>query len=241
MSTITNTSTTLSDIAPAAGARIPRLQSGDRLSRDEFERRYRAMPETTKCELIKGVVYVTPPPVSDEGHSQPQVRFITWLGVYIAYTPGVVAGDNGTVRLDGESEPQPDAMLRILPQHGGQSRTSADDFVEGAPEFVAEIAASSASYDLHDKLDAYRRNGVREYVVWRTLDRVIDWFELRDGQFVRQLTDANGLLKSGVFPGLWLDPAALLSGNQARVLQVLQQGLGTAEHAEFVAKLTIKK
>ncbi|WP_254507441.1 Uma2 family endonuclease [Anatilimnocola floriformis] len=239
MSTVTGTSVNLSGLVPAA-ARVPPLQSGDRLSRDEFERRYKAMSAKVKCELIKGVVYVTPPPVSDEGHSQPHVRFVTWLGVYAAYTPGVVAGDNGTVRLDADSEPQPDALLRILPQHGGQSRTSQDDFVEGAPEFVAEIAASSASYDLHDKLDAYRRCGVREYVVWRTWDRMIDWFQLKDGQFVRQSPDSEGLLKSSTFPGLWLDPTALLSGNQARVLQILQQGLAAAEHQEFVATLTRK-
>jgi Uma2 family endonuclease len=240
MSTVTSTSATSPGIVPV-GARIPPLQSGDRLSRDEFERRYRAMPAKVKCELIKGVVYVTPPPVSDEGHSHPQTRFITWLGTYEAYTPGVRAGDNGTVRLDEDSEPQPDATLRILPQHGGQTRTSPDDYVEGAPEFVAEIAASSASYDLHDKLDAYLRNGVREYVVWRTWDRAIDWFQLQNDQFVRQLPDAQGLLKSSVFPGLWLEPSALLAGNQARVLQVLQQGLATAEHQEFVASLAKKK
>ena len=72
------------------------------------------------------------------------------------------------MRLDEDNEPQPDVLLRIEPDAGGQSRVSGDDYIEGAPELVVEIVASSTSVDLHDKLRAYRRNGVREYVVWRT-------------------------------------------------------------------------
>jgi Uma2 family endonuclease len=240
MSIVANTTSTSSGFTPPA-ALIPPLQSGDRLSRDEFERRYRAMLDGSKCELIDGVVYVTPPPVSSGGHSSPQFRFVGWLAVYEAQTPGTEGGDNGTVRLDGKSEPQPDVMLRIAPAHGGQSRTSADDYVEGAPELITEIAASSASYDLHDKLEAYRRNGVREYIVWRTLDRAIDWFKLQDGQYVPQTPDSEGIVKSAVFPGLWLDVKAMLAGDRARVLQVLQRGVASAEHQEFVAQLSERR
>src|SRR4051812_18183420 len=214
---------------------VPPLVAGDRLTRDEFERRYTSMPHVKKAELIEGVVYM-PSPVSLEGHAVPHADFMGWLFVYRASTPGVQAGDNGTLRLDLDNEPQPDAFLRILPEFGGQSKT-VDDYVEGAPELVAEVAASSASYDLHDKLNAYRRNGVKEYIVWRVWDRAIDWFVLEAGRYqAAQPTDA-GILQSKTFPGLWLDPAALLRGDLARVIQLVQQGLATPEHAEFVKKL----
>ena len=216
---------------------LPPLQTGDHLTRDEFERRYHAMPKKFKAELIEGIVYVMGPPVTGPGHSHPHFRFITWLGIYEAHTPGTSGGDNGTIRLDLDNEPQPDAFLRILPSHGGQSRNTADKYIEGAPELIAEIAASSVSYDLHEKLKVYRRNGVREYIVWRVLDQAIDWFKLQDGEFLLQKPDNRGLYKSSVFPGLWLDATALLAGQQAKVLAVAQQGLASGEHQEFVARL----
>ena len=220
-----------------AAERVPPLHTGDRLTRAEFERRYAATPQNIKAELVKGVVYVMGPPVSDEGHSNPHGRFVTWLGTYEAFTPGTHLGDNGTIRLDGENEYQPDSFLMILPTHGGQCRASQDDFIEGAPELIAEVAASSASYDLHDKFEAYEQCGVQEYIVWRTWDRVIEWFALQGGKFVALSPDENGIIKSRVFPGLWLDTHALLSGQPARVLTVLQQGLASPEHLAFVARL----
>ena len=218
-------------------ARILPLQNGDRLTRDEFERRYEAMPELKKAELIEGVVYV-PSPVSYFEHSKPQTHLIGWLVTYEASTPGVEAGDNATVRLDLNNEPQPDAFLRIDPAHGGQSQTSEDGYIEGAPELIAEVAASSASYDLNDKLNAYRRNGVREYLVWRVLEQAIDWFVLRGGAYDRMSAPASGVLKSEVFPGLWLDMSALIQGDLAKVLSVLQEGLQGRDHAEFVERLS---
>jgi len=214
---------------------IPPLVAGDRLTRDEFERRYSAMPHITKAELVEGVVYM-PSPVSDSGHGAPHADLMTWLGHYRAATPGVRAGDNSTLRLDIDNEPQPDAHLRILPEHGGRTRT-VEGYIEGGPELVAEVAASSASYDLHDKLNAYRRNGVQEYVVWRVWDRTVDWFVLRSGRYERLSPTASGIYQSEVFPGLWLDGAALLSGDLARALQVLQDGLASPEHAAFVTRL----
>ena len=163
----------------ATGA--PALRSGDRLARSEFERRYALRPDLEKAELIEGIVRM-PSPVS-LAHSGPHAMIQGVLLVYSAFTPGVRCEDNATVRLDPDNEPQPDVLLRIEPDAGGQSRVSGDDYVEGAPELVVEIAASSASIDLHDKLRAYRRNGVREYVVWPTQERRIDWFELVDGDY----------------------------------------------------------
>jgi len=212
------------------------LENGDVLTRAEFERRYEAMPHLKKAELIEGVVYV-PSPVRHRAHSHPHIHLTGWLVQYEAGTPGVEAGDNGTVRLDLDNEPQPDALLFIDPGCGGQARIDADDYIEGAPELVAEVASSSASYDLHVKLRVYRRNGVREYIVWRVLEQELDWFVLRAGQYARMSVDAEGLLKSEVFPGLWLDPAALLRGDLAMVLAVVQRGLASPEHAAFVARL----
>jgi len=210
---------------------IPPLRNGDHLTRDEFERRYEAMPHVNKAELIEGVVHM-PSPVSAEEHGEPHFDFITCLGFYRAHTPHVRGGDNATLRLDLDNAPQPDGYLRLLPELGGQARL-VDGYVTGAPELIVEVAASSASYDLHEKLHAYRRNGVREYVVWRVWDGEIDWFVLRAGRY-EGLPLVDGVFKSEVFPGLWLDPAAVLRGDMARVLEVLQHGLASAEHASFV-------
>ncbi len=217
------------------GAILP-LENGDRLTRAEFERRYDAMPELKKAELIEGEVYM-PSPVRQRRHSHPHTRLVTWLGNYETDTPGVEAGDNGSIRLDVDNEPQPDAFLIIRPEHGGQARISEDDFIEGAPELVAEVASSSASYDLGKKLDAHRRNGVREYVVWRVLDGEVDWFVNRRRRFKLMPPAADGILRSTVFPGLWLDPAALVRGDKATVRAILQRGLDSPEHAQFVARL----
>ena len=213
----------------------PLLRDGDRLSRTEFERLYLNAPESFKAELIEGVVHVASP-VRNELHGVPHARVVTWLCVYEAGTPGVQTSDNATVRLDWDNEPQPDASLRILPEFGGQSRDD-EGYVALAPEWVGEIAGSSASYDLHDKLEAYRRNGVREYFVWRTEDTALDWFVHRGGRYERLEAGSDGLLRSEVFPGLWLDPAALLAGDLRRVLEVLNTGLASLEHAAFVSQL----
>jgi Uma2 family endonuclease len=215
---------------------LPVLENGDRLTRAEFERRYEAMPHLKKAELIEGVVHV-PSPVRHRQHGSPHAHLIGWLFQYAANTPGVEVGDNSSVRLDLDNEPQPDALLFIDPACGGQVRISADGIIEGAPELVAEVASSSVSYDLHAKLHVYRRNGVREYLVWRVLDREIDWFVLRAGQYERMPVDAQGLVRSEVFAGLWLDPVALVRGDLAAMLAVIQQGLASPEHTAFVTRL----
>jgi Uma2 family endonuclease len=220
--------------------RVPPLQNGDRLTRDEFERRYEAMPAVKKAELIEGVVYM-PPPISTGNHASPHADLITWLGTYRVATPGVRVADNGTLRLDAINEPQPDAFLYIEPEYGGQVVLDAGGYAEGAVELVAEVAASSSSYDLHDKLNVYRRNGVREYIVWRTYDAAIGWLVLRGGRYVNLAPGKSGagkgIHRSRVFPGLWLDAAALIREDMTTVLRVLQQGIATREHAAFVARL----
>lgn len=211
------------------------MEGGDRLSRDEFEQRYEAASRIKRAELIEGIVYVASP-VRVKSHGQPHGWLITWLGVYQAATLGVGLGDNTTVRLDADNEPQPDGLLRI--EVGGQSRITEDDYIEGAPELVAEVAASSASYDLHDKKEAYRRNGVQEYLVWQVFEQKLDWYCLQDGEYVLLQPDENGIVRSQVFQGLWLVMSALLQGNMAEVLVALQKGLNAPEYTEIVKALS---
>ncbi len=206
------------------------------MSRDEFERRYEAMPEVRKAELIEGEVYMASP-VRFEHHGSPHGHLITWMGYYKTYTPGVLLGVEGSLRLDEENEPQPDGFLLIDPACGGQAHLSDDDYVEDGPELIGEVAASTLSIDLHKKKRAYRRNHVKEYIVWRVVDGIIDWFISRQGQFEPLPPSAEGIYQSEVFPGLWLDDGALLRGDMVRVLAVLQQGIATAEHEGLVKKL----
>ena len=214
----------------------PCLESGDRLTRCEFERRCATRPDIRKAELIEGVVYVASP-ARATSHGGPQSAVHVLLGTYAALTPGVLPLDNATVRLDLDNEFQPDAALLIRSESGGQSRISDDDYVEGAPELIVEVAASSASHDLHDKLNVYRRTGVREYLVWRTLDERIDGFELVDGEFRPLLPDDAGVVHSKVFPGLRIGVRALLDGDVAGALETVRAGLDSPAHDAFVVRL----
>jgi Uma2 family endonuclease len=215
---------------------LPPLANGDRLTRPEFERRYNAMPELKKAELIEGVVYMASP-LRFRPHAQPHGHLITWLGVYEAATPQVEMGIEPTVRLDIDNEPQPDGVLLISSESGGQSTLSEDGYLEGTPELVVEIAASSAAIDLGDKKRAYRRNGAQEYIVWQVFEQKIDWFSLQDGDYVSLLPDRQGIVCSQVFPGLCLDISAMLQGDLQRVLVTLQAGINSAEHQAFVQQL----
>ncbi|MBD2498464.1 Uma2 family endonuclease [Nostoc sp. FACHB-280] len=216
---------------------LPPLENGDKLTRIEFERRYHAMPEVKKAELIEGIVYMASP-LRVTGHGEPHADVIIWLGLYKVATPGVKLADNSTVRLDADNEPQPDVCLRIA--NGGQTRVSDDDYIEGAPELIVEVAASSVSLDLHEKLKVYRRNQVQEYLVWRVYDNDFDWFKLEQGEYIKLAPNHEGVIYSHIFPGLCLDKAALLAGNLAKVLAVLQQGLASPEHQSFVENLASK-
>jgi Uma2 family endonuclease len=215
--------------------RIPPLENGDRLTRAEFERRYTAMPRVKKAELIEGIVYM-PSPVNQDRHAGPHSDVVYWLKHYAVRTPGAQTGDNPTLRLDLDNEPQPDVCLFIHPSFGGRSKL-VDGYLEGGVELVAEVANSSVSIDMHSKLNVYRRNGVLEYFVWRVMDGEIDWFVLRDGIYEKLQQTASGILQSIVFPGLWLNPAALLKGDMLSVAKTVEQGVATPEHAEFVKSL----
>ncbi len=160
-----------------------------------------------------------------------------WLLTYDAATPGVSSYDNTTVRLDLDTEPQPDALLRIEEACGGQSRISEDDYVEGPPELIVEVAHSSAAYDLHDKKRAYRRNGVQEYVVWQIEEERVDWFVLEEGAYISLSPDENGHVASRVFPGLVLDVGALLDADLSSVLSCVQAQIGGEAHQAFANRL----
>jgi Uma2 family endonuclease len=211
----------------AIEAAAPALESGDRLTRDEFHRIYSSRPDIRKGELVEGVVYVASPLRSDS-HGEPHADVITWLGTYRASVPDVRLSDNATVLLDGDNEPQPDAALW---RPGPAVRLDDDGYIRGAPRLIVEIAASSASYDLHDKKDAYRRNGVREHVIWHTRDRAIDWFrpDRATGEYALARPDEHGVIESVAFPGLRLDVPTMLARDLAGVLAALRPPSSTPE------------
>ncbi len=217
----------------------PSLENGDHLTRYEFERRYTAMPHLKKAELIEGVVYMSSP--VRNSHGEPHGVIMTWLGVYCAATPGVKLNDNSTVRLDADNEVQPDALLRLEPALGGRCQVTVDDYLEGPPELIVEIAASSAAYDLHNKLQLYRRSGVPEYLIWQVYDNQLTWLQWQEGQYVALEADTGGIIRSQIFPGLHLAVTALLEGNLAEVLAELQRGLAAEGHTNFLNQLANRK
>lgn len=236
MNTLLTPTKTQSGLRPRTTPALPPLQAGDFLSRAEFERRYKAYPEIKHAELIEGIVYMSSP-VRLTQHAEPHAHVMLWLGTYRAATKGVRLGDNGTVRLDAENEVQPDAFL-YLPEHlGGRTKVSVEDYLEGAPELIVEIAASSTSYDMHQKKRIYARNGVKEYLVFQVYEQKVDWFVWREGVYEPLAPDELGIWRSELFPGLWLDAAAFWDDDLSTLLQVLQQGLATPEHQTFAASL----
>lgn len=213
---------------------IPLLQAGDHLSRAEFERRYAAMPGVKKAELIEGIVYM-PSPVYVQ-HGEPHANVMGWLFSYKLATPGVRLADNTSVRLDFDNEVQPDAILFRDAEHGGQCRVSVEGFVAGSPELVIEVASSTVSFDMNTKLRVYRRNGVPEYLVLLAQEERAVWHVLVEGEYRVLEADKQGILRSQVFPGLWLHPEHFWAGDLAGLMAVLAQGLASPEHAAFAAE-----
>ncbi len=205
---------------------IVMLESGDRLSRAEFHRRYCLRTDLKRAELVQGVVYV-PSPTRFTVHDSQQGDITLWLATYAMRVPGVRRGLSATIFLSEDSEVQPDAFLfRVPPPDRDAARITDDDYIEGAPQLVVEVAASSASYDLHDKLRAYEQAGTQEYIVWRTLDEAVDWFRLQDGKYQRIEPDERGVIESAAFPGLRLHVAKLLAGDMPGVLAELEKPAG---------------
>jgi Uma2 family endonuclease len=211
------------------------LDSGDHLTRAEFERRYTARPDIEKAELVEGVVYVSSPVSVD--HASVHAAAVGWLMQYAAATPGVHVADNVALRLDLENEPQPDAVLWLDESLGGKAHVARDHYMEGVPELIAEVAASSASYDMHEKLRSYRRNGVREYVVFLVHEQIVAWHALAKGDYRRQEIDDEGLLKSRVFRSLHLKVNSLWSADLTDLFEAVQVGMRSPEHARYLEQL----
>lgn len=196
----------------------PRLENGDVMTREEFHRLYSDCPGMERVELIEAVVYM-PSPIRFKGHGREQALISEWLAAYAATQRDMMWSGPVSVLLDDDNEPEPDAMLfRVSPERFD------DGYVAGAPELVVEIAASSKSRDLHQKKRAYERNGVIDYIVWRTDDAAIDWFTLRDGAYSERKADDAGVIESEQFPGLRLNVAAALAMDREAVLAALKAG-----------------
>ena len=217
---------------------VPPPRAGDALTRDEFERRCDAMPTGTRAELIDGVVHnVTLGTGPALGRSR--FKLVGLLGTYDSATPGVVGAADTSIRLGSCSVARPAACLFVDPALGGRVRIEPDDYISGGPELVVDVAASTAGYDANQKLEAYRRNAVGEYILWRTRDRQVDHFVLRDERFEPVPSD-RGVIRSFSFPGLWLDTAALIAQDLTAAFAELRRGLASPEHAAFAADLAAR-
>jgi Uma2 family endonuclease len=226
-------------VAKTLPVKLPQLQTGDHYTREEFMRRYEASPEIRKAELINGVVYVFEPMASPVSliHTAPEEFFAYLLTVYRRHTPLVLSAHNGTIYLDAKNAVQPDHILRIEPRAGGQAKPNDENYLSGAPELVVEIAYRSANYDLHAKKESYFNSGVQEYLVWQAEDHLLHHFIRGEGEFISKQSDADGIFRSQQFPGLWIDATAIGREDMDGVANVLDRGLASPEHAEFVAEL----
>jgi hypothetical protein len=220
---------------PTAG--VPPLVNGDRMGQAEFHRRYEACREDEKFELVGGTVYRASPLRWPHGTYHQKLGLV--LGLYAAATPGVEVGDNATVILGQESEPQPDLAMRVLPEWGGQSTLDDDEYVQGAPELLAEVAYSSRSLDMNQKRPDYQQAGVQEYMVLCIEEQQLHWFHFPPGGFIRP--NRQGISRSLVFPGLWVDNQALLDQDGSRLIEVVQQGIASRPHAAFVRRLQAER
>ncbi len=218
---------------------VPPLANGDHLDQKTFHERYEAMPSGVRAELIGGIVFMSSP--QKKPHGRHHLRFSRWLDEYEEATPGTEGFVNSTDILGPDAEPQPDACLIVLPDYGGQTWGDDDGFINGAPEWLGEISDTTESIDLNRKKRDYEEAGVREYMVAAIRSGEVFWFSRRRGKFKPLAPGTDGIFRSEIFPGLWLDPEAFLQRDRKRLLAVLRQGLASPEHAAFVAKLAAKK
>jgi Uma2 family endonuclease len=224
-------------VAKATSFVVP-FENGDHMDQKTFHRLYMQTPEGFKAELVGGIVYVASP--TSFRHGRPHLRIVHWLATYLDDTPGVEGFDNTTNVLGEESEPQPDAGMFLTPECGGRVTEDADGILSGPPDLVVEVANTSVSLDLHAKKRDYEAAGVREYLVVRVKSKDAVWFGRGRKGFAELKPGPDGVLRSKVFPGLWLDPAAVFDRSSRRLLDVLRRGLASPEHATFAAKLEAK-
>lgn len=231
---------TVTELLPDVCDESVPLEGGERLDQKTFHARYERMPRRVKAELIGGKVYIMASPLWLP-HGRAHARIISWLGIYQAATNGTDLLDNTTAILGDDCEPQPDAMLLILPEFGGQTREGPGGWLEGGPELVVEVAASSQAYDLREKRVDYERYGVKEYVVYAIGPQRVYWWIRRGERFEELAPGSDRIFRSEIFAGLWLDPTALPEPNSSRLHATLHKGLASPEHAAFVAKLQAEK
>jgi len=217
---------------------LPPLMNGDHLDQKTFHERYEAMPEV-RAELIGGIVYLSSPHKLQHGIHHLKLGGLT--DRYVEETPGTEGCLSVTSILGPDAEPEPDTCLYILPEYGGQTAMDAKGYMTGAPEWIGEISDSTESIDLNSKKLDYEKAGVREYMVAALRTHQVFWFIRRRGKFKPLSEDADGIIRSEVFPGFWLDPDAFLNRDSKRLLRALRQGLVSPEHAAFVAKLAGKR
>jgi Uma2 family endonuclease len=203
------------------------------MKQPEFHRLYEAYPEDVRFELVGGIVYIASPITASHGSYQPQLSFA--LALYETETPGVEVAAHATVILGEESEPQPDLLLRVLTDHGGRTGVTADDYCKGPPELIAEIAHSSRAIDMNQKREDYERAGVLEYIVLCIRERELRWFHFPSRRIIRP--DRQGVARSRVFPGLWIDAPALLKSDGRRLRAAVQEGIASRADAAFVKRL----
>lgn len=225
--------------APSGKRFVPPFENGDRMDQQTFHELYKQTPEGFKAELIGGVVHMASP-LKFFSHGEPHSRLDTWLGVYCADTAGTASANNSTNIMGAESEPQPDLTMIILPEAGGQARINDDDYLVGGAELLVEVANSTVAIDTHAKFQDYQRAGVREYIIVIVVTQEVEWYVNGRRGFMALKPDVDGILKSRVFPGLWLDPAAIFERSAKRLLAILNEGLASEEHAKFVKKLEAK-
>jgi Uma2 family endonuclease len=214
---------------------LPPLENGDHLDQETFHARYQAMPEDCRAELIGGIVYMASPQKYPHGKGQQLVSH--WLGAYAEATSGTDALSNNTQILGPDSEPEPDGCLFVLPEYGGQVYIDKNEYLNGPPDLIVEVSSATESIDLNRKKRDYEKAGVREYVVLALRMRRAFWFIRQRGKYRELQLTADGIFRSRIFPGLWLDAQGILRGDRRRVLATLRHGLATPEHAAFVAKL----
>jgi len=213
---------------------LPPLVPGQRLDRVTFHERYAAMPSNVRAELVGGVVYMGSPLWYRHGGYDQLIA--GWIVYYQMFTPGTDGASNTTTVFEDYGEHQPDQSLWITEDRGGRSRL-VEGFIEGPPELVVEVGYSSRNFDLGPKKADYQRAGVAEYLFIGVDPEVIRWFGLRDGRYVDLAAGGDGLYRSEVFPGLWLDSRALFAKDRRTLIAALDRGLATPEHAAFVARL----